>query len=202
MPFTLKTVLVEEYEQITRQGFDSPFGYGCEIPSKPARNVHNLPATVTIKQVLQHYQRKRGGSDEDEQRQLQVRRFCLGLAKVFDESLRACLLYPEEHPQYEAIMRQERFQKMTPAEIYGCEFLLRMMVRLPILLQAESKSETSLTMGPLLADLIALMQKNRQACFKGSYRKPNNDELLDWEAAVADVPSSADSASGNQSMER
>jgi hypothetical protein len=37
-------------------------------------------------------------------------------------------------------------------------------------------------MGPLIADLIVLLQKNRQACFmKDSYREPKENELLSWE---------------------
>ena len=37
-------------------------------------------------------------------------------------------------------------------------------------------------MGPLIADLIVLLQKNRQACFtKDTYREPKVDELLPWE---------------------
>ena len=186
LPFTLKTILVEDYEKITRRSFDLPLVYDCELEQKPARSIHNLPSAISAKQVLQHYQRKRGGTGADKEKQQHVRQFCNGLTKIFEEALPVCLLYPQERPQYESIIRSHdsEFKGKALSEIYGCEFLLRLMVRLPKLLQAEPKPETSLVMGPLIADLIVLLQKNRQACFKGSYREPNEHELLDWEKAV------------------
>jgi mortality factor 4-like protein 1 len=188
LPFTLKTILVEEYEKITRQGFDAPHGYDCEIAPRPARSVHQLPATVSISQILQHYQRKRGGSSVPQEKQEEVSRFCQALQSLFDEALPVCVLYPQEQPQYQAILllqqKQNSESSKSLSEIYGCEFLLRFLVRLPVLLQAEPDMESSLTFGPLITDLIVLLQKNRQACFKGSYREPKDDELLDWEMAA------------------
>jgi mortality factor 4-like protein 1 len=201
LPFTLQTILVDEYGYITRKGFDSPHNYDCELAPRPARSVHVLPATVTVKQVLQHFQRKRGGSNEEKLKQQQVRKCCEGLALLFDDALPVCLLFPEERPQYESIQQDDAFKNKSSSEIYGCEFLLRLMVRLPTLLQAEPKSEMD-SMGPLLADLIILLQKNRQACFKGTYREPKYTELLDWEKQLADNDRSADSSSKSPMMEK
>jgi hypothetical protein len=40
-------------------------------------------------------------------------------------------------------------------------------------------------MGPMIADLIVLLQKNKQACFgKDIYREPHFEELLPWERAL------------------
>jgi hypothetical protein len=40
-------------------------------------------------------------------------------------------------------------------------------------------------MGPMIADLIVLLQKNRQACFgKDVYREPRLEELLPWERVL------------------
>ena len=199
LPFTLKTILVEECEKITRKGYDSPHGYDCELAAQPARSLHQLPAPVTIKQVLQHYQKKRGGSSEDEEKQQQVRRFCDGLGKLFEDALPVCILYAQERPQYESILQDEKLKNKSLCEIYGCEMLLRLMVRLPILLQAEPKRESSLSMGPLLADLIVLLQKNRQACFKSIYREPKYEEYLDWEKEIYN--SYQESSGGSRSME-
>jgi mortality factor 4-like protein 1 len=191
LPFTLKTITIDECDKITRKGFDSPYGYDCEPSPLPARSVHVLPATVTVHQVLRHYQRKRGGSDADQQKQEQVRKFCEGFSLVFDGALPVCLLYPEERPQYDSMMQDDAFKDKPPSEIYGCEFLLRLMVRLPTLLLAEPKNRMAVN-GPLIADLIVLLQKNRQACFKGRYREPKYTELLEWEKALADSVRSAD----------
>lgn len=186
LPFTLKTILVDENAYITRKGFDSPHFYDLEPHHRPARSVHVLPANVTVKQVLQHYLKKRGGSkQEDEMKREIVRRFCHGLGILFDEALPVCLLYPEEHPQYEFFRRSDATKDKRPCEIYGCEFLLRLFARLPYLLQAESESDMEVN-GPLLGDLIVLLQKNRQSCFKPLYREPKYEELLDWEKTLAD----------------
>jgi hypothetical protein len=192
LPFTLHTVLVDEYEEITRKGFDNPRYYDVDRGPRPARNVHKLPPAVTVRQVLQQYQRKRGGSNADQTKQDQALKFCDGLCLLFDGALQVCLLYPEEQPQYEALQNKEAFQNKRNCEIYGCVHLLRLVVRLPMLLQAESKSEME-TMAPMIADLIVLLQKNRQACFKNSYREPRYEELLDWEKVLADNKKSADS---------
>jgi mortality factor 4-like protein 1 len=192
LPMTLKTVMVDEHEKIARKGFDAPYFYDCEPSPRPARSVHVLPALVTVEQVLQHYQRKRGGSNIEEKKQEQLRKFCQGLGLVFDDALPVCLLYPEERPQYESMMQDSAFKDKPPSQIYGCEFLLRLMVRLPTLLLAEPKSKMDI-MGPLIEDLIVLLQKNRQACFKCKYREPKYCELRDWEKALADNDRSAKS---------
>ncbi|KAG7351853.1 MRG family protein [Nitzschia inconspicua] len=207
LPFTLNTLLVDECNFITRKGFDSPHGYDCEPARRPARSVHDLPAKVTVKQVLQHYQRKRGGGtgggtgdggsssnssvvDKEtdgkntEEKQKQVKKFCTGLALLFDDVLPVCLLYHEERPQYESLQLDEDLKLKRPSEIYGSTFLLRLLVRLPRLLVAEPRSEMDI-MGPMIADLIVLLQKNKQACFgKDVYREPRWEELFPWERAL------------------
>jgi hypothetical protein len=181
LPFTLSSILVDEFDCITRKDFDSP------------RSLHVLPARVTVKQVLQHYQRKRCSSkssssnysESDEAKKKEhnerIRRFCESLALLFDDALPVCLLYSEERPQYESLQSNESLRLKRPCEIYGSTFLLRLLQRLPILLRAESRKEMD-ELGPLIADLVVLLQKNRQACFgKDSYREPKHHELLSWE---------------------
>jgi hypothetical protein len=200
LPFSLNTILIDECNYITRKGFESPHGYDCEPAPRPARSVHNLPAKVTVKQILEHYQRKRSGSNssntnissddkeaKDEamaKNKRKIKKFCNGLALLFDDALPVCLLYAEERPQYESLQQDEDWKLKRPCEIYGGSFLLRLLVRLPILLAAEPQSEMD-EMGPLIEDLIVLLQKNRQACFmKDVYREPKWHELLPWEKAI------------------
>jgi hypothetical protein len=189
LPFTLSSILVDEFEYITRNnGIHS------------MRSLHVLPCPVTVKQVLEHYQKKRsnssgrgggGGSnnnnnnnnndvDDEKLKQEQIKRFCDSLALLFDDALPVCLLYREERPQYESLQNDENLRLKRPCEIYGSTFLLRLLRRLPTLLCTESKKEMD-EVGPLFADLVVLLQKNRQACFKDSYRKPNKNEFLSWE---------------------
>lgn len=186
LPFTLLTVIVDESDYITRKGFDSPNHHDSDLNARPARSVHHLPAEITVKQVLQQYKKKRGGKKEpDETKRENVARFCEGLALLFDDMLPAALLYPQEVPQYESLSKIESLKDKRPCEIYGCEFLLRLFLRLPFFLGGEPKSEMDVH-GPMLADLIVLLQKNRQACFKNSYREPNYNELTEWEKKLAD----------------
>lgn len=190
LPFTLSTVLVDEFDCITPKDFESP------------RSLHDLPAKITVNQVLQHYQRKRLGSasssassvgekedaalNEEEKKQCQelhnerIRKFCESFALLFDDALPVGLLYREERPQYESIQNDEQLRLKRPCEIYGSTFLLRLLQRLPLLLRAEPRKEMD-ELGPLIADLVVLLQKNRQTCFKDSYHRPRQHELLSWE---------------------
>ena len=178
LPFTLSTILVDEFDCITRKDWKSP------------RSLHVLPARVTVQQVLQHYQRKRSkekhtdddkAKEEQEANNERIRRFCESLALLFDDALPVCLLYREERPQFEHLQKDETLKLKRPCEIYGSTYLLRLLQRLPLLLRAEPRSEMD-ELGPLIADLVVLLQKNRQACFgKDSYREPKHHELLEWE---------------------
>lgn len=171
LPFTLSSILVDEFEYITRNDIHA------------MRSLHVLPCPVTVKQVLEHYQKKRNknhNDDDEKVKQEQIKRFCDSLALLFDDALPVCLLYREERPQYESLQNDENLRLKRPCEIYGSTFLLRLLRRLPTLLCTESRKEMD-EVGPLFADLVVLLQKNRQACFKDSYRKPKRNELLSWE---------------------
>ncbi len=199
LPFTLKTVLVDECEKITRCGWDcrdrrdSPMKY-----SKPARMVHCLPALVPVRKVLNHFRKRKlkilakqaEASENTAPSTLSVQdiqTFCEQLELLFQKALPALLLYPEERPQFEA------FKKTVPddakwIDFFGCEYLLRLYVRLPALLEIErhSMETTRDVVGPLLAELLVLMQKNRQALFPntGNCRAALPNEWQDWEYAV------------------
>jgi hypothetical protein len=129
----------------------------------------------------------------------QVREFCAGLLELFEAALPTCLLYPQERPQYEALVaglprggtaaQQNSPLRPTPlASVYGCEHLLRLLVRLPAMLRVEDPSRARRRWaGPLVADLIAMLQKNRAPIFsKSRYRPPKLAEYLDWERDLYD----------------
>ena len=124
-----------------------------------------------------------------------VKEFVQGLGQIFNEALSTCLLYPQEQPQYKAWMLQQQQQlensgtNQSLVDCYGCEYLLRLLVRLPMLLHPHTSSHSHLwwsqphLMGPLVAELIVLMQKNRPALFSatGNYRRPEPHEQFAWE---------------------
>ena len=239
LPFTLKTVMVEEWEKINRRGYEAPYGYDAELQQPtspgddtttsnkpkgtPARSVHALPAAVTIRQLLKHFEKKSRKDfkqkQEKEQRKAaaqpdaasspdndttkeaqltaashqfkqQVRQFCNGLAKLFEEALPTCLLYAQERPQYQHYITEQRQsgeKKVSVLDVYGCEFLLRLIVRLPMLMGPGKRPPS------LVADLIVLLQQQRTACFKGSFRPPAYPhEWLDWERKYFGDPTKVD----------
>ena len=184
LPVTLQTVLVEEWERLTRP-----------IPNTgtpPSRLVHSLPASVTIHQVLKHFAKKQkqdaassGASMENAgKNHSDVDDFCSGLSQLFQTSLPKCLLYNQERPQYEALLRDPVLSAKPLTEVFGCEYLLRLYVRLPYLLPNVDESASTSIVGPLLSELLILMQKNRQACFKGDYRRVQRSEWLENEVRL------------------
>jgi hypothetical protein len=239
LPLTLKTILMDEMERITRKGYDTPNGYDDATKvgyySRPPRVVHVLPSSVPIRKFIDHYIRKK--SKEIEKKITNnnntptpsskispknnnkpndtnttkvppslsvsdIQTFGYGLLELFEQALPACLLYPQERPQYEYVKRKLQKQqsnnggeKQLLADIYGCEYLLRLYVQLPILLQpsaelfllnqassgsgaatasaattSSSASKVNLhdpkLFGPLLTKLAVLLQTNKQAIFK------------------------------------
>lgn len=181
LPFTLKTILADDKDRIMRLGFEG----GCDgfTPWAPARDVHVLPATVTIHSVLQHYvrlQRKAQAPDEAnmEAAESKSQKFVSSLSDLLESALPVCLLYPTERAQF--LFITERMKNIPLVEIYGCEFLLRLLVRLPaLLLEAVSPK-----MCQQIASLIFVLQKNRASCFKPRYSKPHKEEWNPWEVAV------------------
>ena len=207
LPFTLKTVLVDEREKIMRLGYDAPYGYDLDMkpPSdaasvpttsarEPARSVHALPSSVTIRQLLKHFEKRKRkewqqkqekksspDNETEEEREAritaasnqfkqEIRQFCKGLGRLFETALPVCLLYAPERPQYEYYSAKHQ----SVLDVYGCEFLLRLLLRLP---QLMGKAPPQ-----LVGDLTVLLQQNRQACFKGNFRPPTYPhEWLGWE---------------------
>lgn len=191
LPFTLQTILADDRERIMRLGLDAPRGLDCDVKNwRPARDVHQLPAKVTIRTVLDHfvkYKKKEHAGDEIKMQnaETKARAFVEDLATLFDEALPVCLLYHPERAQHLATQADPNLSGMRKSDLYGCEFLLRFFIRLPVLLEAANMGNRK-ELGSQLADLIVLLQKNRQVCFKARYREPRDEELNDWEMALRD----------------
>jgi mortality factor 4-like protein 1 len=191
LPFTLKTILVDEKDRVMRVSFNGP-NAGVDTDFEPghwrtARDVHNLPASVTIKTVMNHYvkmKRKEAAPEKAALVEKKAKSFVEGLSKLFEEALPVCLLYHPERAQYIAVNSDPATKSLRETEIYGCEFLLRLFVRLPGLLEHLGDTTSRREMGQHLTDLIILLQKNRSACFKCKYREPTREELNDYEKAL------------------
>lgn len=175
LPITVRQVLEEERTFITRPGFQYPKASDCDNHLRPIRKLHHIPAAVTVRQVLDHFQKKHTVSNE-------AQLFCQLMSELFDENLANILLYPEEVPQYKSTMFCNASESRSPCEMYGCHFLLRLIVGLPRLLLSTT-TPNNLPVS-LLPELISLLQKNRQVCFREFYRDPTDKELQDWERTV------------------
>ncbi|GKZ00353.1 hypothetical protein MPSEU_000988300 [Mayamaea pseudoterrestris] len=189
LPFTLRTVLVDEYEAIC----------GSNLR-------HDLPAAVSIDKVLDHFCKE----ERKQQKQTHVVdesgdaitnedanateaatdaakdhlsrvEFCNQLRQLFHQALPVCLLYPQERRQYDQILAandvasNDSSNSSKPlVQIYGCEYLLRLVLRLPLLGYQHANNAPTAN---LLSELLALLQKNRQACFgRNKYRHATTDE--------------------------
>jgi hypothetical protein len=102
-----------------------------------------------------------------------------GIAMLFDEALQDRLLYQEEVPQLRVLDSIPAYSMTRYSEIYGCEHLLRLFVRLPgMLSDVLTDAETR----PILAkvnDLLRFLNKNQPTLFVQSCRKLNELELLE-----------------------
>jgi len=173
LPLALKKIMVEEWEIITQCGM-----------------IHCLPSKVSVKDALNEYlssklqqlkERDKGEAEslnndfetrEKMDPKQEWRNMVDGILRFFDEGIPDRFLYPQELMQYDNLPKNER----RHCELFGCEFLLRMFVRLPSLM-AEQLSESK--MRPILSkvnDLVRYLLKHQGALFLQSYQKPPVEE--------------------------
>jgi mortality factor 4-like protein 1 len=167
LPLALKKVMVEEWEIITQCGM---------IPI--------LPAKVTVSDALKQYLtskldvlKKKNETTKKEYESLEAKQewrdMVYGILLFFDQGVPDRLLYLQELNQYEELDKDEK----RHCELYGCEVLLRMFVRLPCLLMevlSEAKSRTILSK---INDLVRYLLKHQGALFGQSYQKRLEEEV-------------------------
>jgi len=180
LPFALKKVLVDEWEIISQ-----------------TKKVPNLPTTVSIKTALDQYLEHKlqdlatsqdaicqKASYKDKKRQ-EFYDMVGGITKYFDEVVVNHLLYRQEIAQFDMMQKKIRFKHMKKCEIYGCEYLLRLLVRLPRLLEESGSTADEMELRKVYAmigDLVRYLQKNQFLFFKQTYRKPKLGEAMEDES--------------------
>jgi mortality factor 4-like protein 1 len=147
LPFTLKTVLVEEMECITMRHY-----------------LHQLPAAVPIRKVLNHLRKKHRHDDNNDIHAVEA--FCQNLIDLFQQALPKCLLYTQEQTQFANWSNSTNNDqpKSSWVDVCGCEYLLRLVVQLPashLLLTMNGTTNTN----HYWTELLVLMQKNKAALF-------------------------------------
>ena len=184
-PFALKKVMNNEHQRVTEKAI-GPNGY-------PQRMVADLPSPIPIRTVLvQKYCQSKKRVEKDGEENLKQTKamegwvdMVDGLLSFFDSILPIFCLYKQEKAQLKSIMKNETLKDLKYSEIYGCEFLLRMLVRLPVLLvdyRAEPLPRPKMkNILSKVGDLIRYLVKNQGDVFRQTYRLPLENELMDTE---------------------
>lgn len=116
MPDTLKSLLVDDWENITKN-----------------QQVVALPAKVPVNQILEDYMEKEKPKRDSQANIDVLEEVIQGLREYFDKSLDKILLYKFEREQYRLLRKRwedesgggELFQK-GPLDTYGAEHLARL----------------------------------------------------------------------------
>lgn len=174
LPFPLKKILTDDWEIITQCGM-----------------LHSMPATVSVRNVLNEYceakeqmirdnqstreEEKEKGEEADKSQAHEWREMIDGIALFFDQALPKRLLFRHEVPQ--CLLLEESFE-MRYSELYPCEYLIRMCIKLPEYLDdarhmdEDEKSKILYKIG----DLLRFLNKHQDRFFLQKYRKATNEE--------------------------
>ena len=183
LPFALKKIVVDEWEIVSQ----------CHM-------VPNLPSSVPVRSILDKYLKSKfdilrqkpasnekietyKSTDEGNQEREWVN-MVEGIAIYFDEALLVRLLYQQELPQHQSIMKAKDsdLKHKRKCEIYGCEYLLRLFVRLPGLIEDSNIPEPQKRhIYSKIGDLVRFLHKHQDEFFVQAYRKPLGNECMDSE---------------------
>jgi len=133
LPQPLRHLLYSDWEQITRERRLVP------LP---------LASTPTVAALLDEFAALRRGSPREQP----TARACDAARSYFDDALEPLLLYEFEERQHAALLAHGR----SPAEVYGAEHLLRLLLKMPELLPRCEMGRARAHL--LLAELGELVQ--------------------------------------------
>lgn len=206
LPFSLKKVLVEQWEIISQ-----------------CRMVPVLPASVSIRQALQKYVESKEvfhvdnialdniqfdqtdgddptnsdppnesniGESAPESVQADAKaKQCKdewlvmeeGIATLFDQALPTRLIYQQELPQLKTMDSIPEFSVKRYSDIYGCEHLLRLFVRLPAMLTDRLTEADARPIYAKVNDFIRFLHKNQDTLLVPNCRPLNELETKELE---------------------
>mmetsp|Transcript_11016 Transcript_11016/g.32637 ORF Transcript_11016/g.32637 Transcript_11016/m.32637 type:complete len:502 (-) Transcript_11016:228-1733(-) len=123
-----------------------------------------------------------------------------GIAQYFDEALPVRILYWQELGQHMSLMKLKdgELKSKRKCDIYGCEYLLRLFVKFPSLLEDTDIPEAQKRhIYAKIGDLVRFMQKHQDEFFVQSYRKPERSELMTKKLGPNRKPRTKGSASSS-----
>lgn len=116
---------------------------------------------------------------EEQMRQREWITMAEGLMMFFDEALPARLLFQEEIPQHRVMNRNPKFSDIRDVDMYGCEHLLRLLVRLPELIDAEFDEAEARPKLAKINDFVRFLNKNHMTLLTQNFRKLDEEEELE-----------------------
>ena len=112
----------------------------------------------------------------DDGREQEWRDMTDGIAMLFDESLESRLLYHEELPQLYTICGMPEYSMVPYSDLYGCEHLLRLFIRLPEMLVDNLPDDEGRQIMGKVNDFIRFIHKNQSSILTQTHRKLNELE--------------------------
>lgn len=101
------------------------------------KKIYKLPRDPNVLQILAQYESSLDKTYSDEMKTCDRQRFSASMREYFECYCRSHLLYDErERRQFDRVVKDDRFDSCL--DFYGGEHLLRLVVRLPELVQSLS----------------------------------------------------------------
>ncbi|GJJ14293.1 hypothetical protein Clacol_008557 [Clathrus columnatus] len=150
VPDTLKVILVDDWEAVTKNKQVRRHTYVCFLASYHTPQLVTLPREPTVHDLLQEFKDYIDTMEKKPDHTEAVPTIIAGLQLYFDRSLGANLLYRFERMQYAEIRRRYVTGPMVKvgeekdmSAVYGAEHLLRMIVSLPTMIGASNMDPES-----------------------------------------------------------
>ncbi|SAL99404.1 hypothetical protein [Absidia glauca] len=154
MPQSLKDILVEDWENITKENL-----------------LVHLPAKPTVSDILDRYHSQRKEMNGDDGDDEMLKQTIQGLKLYFHHLLGSMLLYRSERKQYSQMGGSDK----NVADIYGAQHLLRLFVELPTLIeQTNVDTETSELLKTTFMDILIFLNDNEKDLFVKDYQTNRN----------------------------
>ena len=115
-------------------------------------------------------------AEEPDAREREWHEMADGIALFFDEALPCRLLYRDELPQLSVLDSHPEYSLRPYSEIFGCEHLLRLFVRLQAMIDDELSDAESKPIYAKINDFVRFLHKNQGTMLAQTHRRLNDLE--------------------------
>lgn len=159
IPQDLRRYLLDDCDFVTRQKQLVP------LPK---------PDDLTVKGVTERYKKYREENPEDMKNMGTLSEVCQGINEYFNVMLGSQLLYKFERTQYSDVLKEHPDKPLC--DIYGCEHLLRLFVKLGRVLAYSCLDEPSMEFVCIhIHDFLDYVMKNSEDLFIAEYENSTPD---------------------------